>query len=245
MHHRPRFVDQRLTLALCCDNVAHVMAKITFTSLRSDYPQEDADEDGNITREYGKFKATFWNTLEKLKYELERLGAKSAVLEVDGDSRSIQRSSIRIGAKVFSPRVRLSFHHPALGLLQYPSGTYHNYEHNVRAIALTLEAQRAIERYGATRDGQQYKGWQGLPPVDDQELFLGSALEAAEFIAENAELDVSEADSILGNHGYFNYCYRTAAKNCHPDSGGSDPKFKTLQQARELLDAHFSKAKVA
>jgi hypothetical protein len=40
-----------------------------------------------------------------------------------------------------------------------PSG----WQHNVRAIALTLEALRAVDRYGATETGQQYTGFKALP----------------------------------------------------------------------------------
>jgi hypothetical protein len=38
-----------------------------------------------------------------------------------------------------------------------------DWQHNVRAIALGLEALRKVDRYGITRRGEQYAGWKALP----------------------------------------------------------------------------------
>jgi hypothetical protein len=39
---------------------------------------------------------------------------------------------------------------------------------NVRAIALALEALRAVDRYGVTKRGEQYQGWTALPAARAQ-----------------------------------------------------------------------------
>jgi hypothetical protein len=61
------------------------------------------------------------------------------------------------------------------------------WQHNVRAIALTLQALRAVDRYGATETGQQYAGLQGAPrrPRD----------------ARLSHMTSDEAWSILGSFG--------------------------------------------
>ena len=134
------------------------MATLAFKSLsnwdgpRSDYPK------------WGQFKATYAETLEKLKDELDRLDAEAATLELDFSPHLIsKRGAITPGAYPRSECVRLSFYHPEHGLLRYPCNAYSKWVHNLRAIALTLEAQRAITRYGAAQHGQQYTGWQQLP----------------------------------------------------------------------------------
>jgi hypothetical protein len=38
-----------------------------------------------------------------------------------------------------------------------------SWQHNVYAIAKSLEALRLVDRYGVTRRGEQYTGWKALP----------------------------------------------------------------------------------
>ena len=104
---------------------------------------------------------------------------------------------------------------------------------------LTLEAQRAIERYGASQAGQQYEGWKGHPPGEEQERYFCDPYDAAEYIAGLCG-NTGSSTAILEDPEYFGFCYKKAAKLAHPDAGGSDKAFQTLQQAKELLDAHFS-----
>jgi hypothetical protein len=47
------------------------------------------------------------------------------------------------------------------GRMVLATDTHERWEHNVRAIALTLELMRAVDRYGATQ-GRQYAGFQQL-----------------------------------------------------------------------------------
>lgn len=134
------------------------MAKLTFTRLRDDeYPDEEVDQWGYVPRKYDNFKSSYHDTLDTLRYELECIDVYHAVLEIDFVASDFNRctGSIRPNARELSPRVRLTFSHLELGPLQYPCGTYRRFHANIRAIALTLEAQRAIERYGATKHDQQ------------------------------------------------------------------------------------------
>jgi hypothetical protein len=45
--------------------------------------------------------------------------------------------------------------------LVYATDVCESWQHNVRSIALGLEALRAVDRYGITRRGQQYAGFTG------------------------------------------------------------------------------------
>ena len=60
------------------------------------------------------------------------------------------------------------------GPMRYPSGRFYaqwsgdmpGWQANVRAVALTLESLRAVDRYGVSQHGEQYRGWQALPAGD-------------------------------------------------------------------------------
>lgn len=214
------------------------MAKINYTTLRDDFPDE-ADPDHCIS---GQFKSSFEDTIAKISDELEKLDVEAGVIELDVSANELRRLKREGNPRWYeeqSSRVRLTFSHPKLGPLQYPCGTYFSQKHNLRAIALTLEALRAIDRYGACSGSQQYEGFKGLPPGEEQERYFSNALEAAEYVAKLAGKASSRAEAILEDSDYFAFCYKSAAKKAHPDSGGSDKTFQTLQQAKELLDAHF------
>lgn len=86
---------------------------------------------------------------------------------------------------------------------------------NLRAIALTCEALRGIERWGAkhTLDAM-FRGFAALPPAADHVPWwttLG--------VAADAGLDAIEA------------AYRTKAKQAHPDAGGSTEAMAQLNAA--------------
>lgn len=195
-------------------------------------------------RKYAQFKATYAATLAQLEEELERIEATNCVLELDFASGAIEPSGIpKLNQRPRSDRVRLTFIHPKVGFLEYPCDTYYEYQNNVRAIVLTLEAQRAMARYGAVMDDQQYRGWkQELPPPESIVGQVWTLDEAAEVVATLAKQSIKDSSVLLESEGFYRFCYREAAKAAHPDSGGSEAIFKRLQSARELLEEHFKAA---
>ena len=64
--------------------------------------------------------------------------------------------------------------------MSYPCDKYSNWQANLRAIALSLEALRAEDRYGVTRRAEQYKGWAKLLPPNAE---FASDIEAAGFLS--------------------------------------------------------------
>ena len=191
--------------------------------------------DGRRLYENCRFRTSYTRTVDHLLAELGRINVNQVVIEVDVPESQVRNDGLLYArAKPNSPRVRISFKHPKAGYLQYPCDTYFNWQDNLRAIAKTLEAQRAMDRYGATRHNQQYKGWAALPPSEP----IGTIAMAAELIIVKANSDYKPSD-LLGSYEIYRTLYRAAARQCHPDTGGSDELFKKLQLAKQLIEKHF------
>ncbi len=94
-----------------------------------------------------------------------------------------------------------------------PCDRWHRIEHNVQAIALTIEAMRAMERHGAKHMIKaMFQGFVALPPAgDDWRAALG-------FPATLADAEKN---------------YRELARAAHPDAGGSTEAMARLNAARD------------
>lgn len=155
------------------------------------------------------FRSSWTDTLGLLEYELERLGADSVVIEV-----ALTESEIRLdgwpraGARPAHPGVAVSFdsHH---GALRYGTDAFPDWQANVRAIALGLEALRKVDRYGIGRRGEQYAGWRDLS-------------------AGGSDL-AQRGRELIGEHGGE----MAALRATHPDRGGDPDDFRAVQAARE------------
>lgn len=101
------------------------------------------------------------------------------------------------------------------------------WQHNVRAIALGLEALRAVDRYGITQTGQQYKGW--------RQLTAGSGITSREAALEL----IGRLSGMAGTpefDGNLRAAYRQALKAAHPDGGGDTETFAAVQDAGRILE---------
>lgn len=182
------------------------------------------------------FKASWSDTLTLLGRELEYLDATRIVLQLDVQAGQIRRDGMmRADAKVGFPGVRISFE-SRYGPLTYATDAHERqygwskldgWQANVRAIALGLEALRAVDRYGVTRRGEQYQGWTAIAAAPAEM----TVTEAAEFLAHWSGL--SRAKVVLSPVT----AWRTAARKAHPDAGGDADTFDRLTKARELLEA--------
>lgn len=114
-----------------------------------------------------RFRASWQSTLDLLARETEMLGAPLVVMQIDVTEGDLRRDGmLRAGAKVNFPGVRVSFDSKH-GPLTYATDAYDRqysgdmpgWQANVRALALALEALRAVDRYGVTKRGEQYCGW--------------------------------------------------------------------------------------
>lgn len=161
------------------------------------------------------FSARWSSTVADLSRELRAHGARRAILEIDLPESAIRLDGLpRADRNAYTPGVVLSFEAtrvPGKPQLRYEVGTFDDWRDNVRAIALGLEALRAVDRYGVTKRGEQYAGWKALT--------MGSGAPDAE-----------RGRRIIERHGGP----RGALKATHPDTredGYDDAAFRDVQAA--------------
>lgn len=209
-------------------------------------------QDPKRPREQSQFSATYGSTLTVLDRELEHLRALSCTLQVDAQPNRIRGDGqLYADAKVNHPGVILTVETKKLGTLVYATDRFENryygspsWHHNLRAIALGLEALRRVERYGIAERGQQYAGYRELGtgiPLGQEPAPTMTADEAARFMVTLAwpnDPEDHQADAAgfaLSDPDYADLVYRTAAKKCHPDVGGNPEEFKRLGEARRIV----------
>lgn len=180
------------------------------------------------------FRASLDKTLRLLATELRAVDAKRAVLELAIRERDLRVSDgmPRADARIGEPQVRLSFE-SKYGPLRYETGAYEEWEDNLRAIGLSLESLRAVDRYGVSRRGEQYAGWKQLPQGDGA-LAIHTVDQAWVVICDAAEIE--RQSSPLYNAISQRQAIAMAVKNTHPDKGGEPAKFRTVMRAKEILE---------
>ncbi|MBB3041186.1 molecular chaperone DnaJ [Nocardioides soli] len=202
-------------------------------------------------RSRSQFTSTWADTLTLLEREIEHLKGRELVIEVDVREQDIRLDGmLRASAVASDPAVVLAMeskHGPLLyrcdryNALPYRRSTERGevapkvWMHNVRAIALTLEALRAVDRYGATETGQQYAGFKALP--------AGRAIPASHMTSD-------EAWSIIGSYQLepvakfraeactdeVRAAYRRARAAAHPDRHRGDRTlWDQVEQAAAVL----------
>lgn len=187
-----------------------------------------------------QFRSPLSATLDLLETELEAIKARDIVIETAHAQRDIRNDGWpRADARVPSfPGVILSFdsvHGPLRYLTDtFEAGSYYvsgkgsvriqGWEANLRAIALSLEALRAVDRYGVSKRGEQYRGWGALPPGTP----MGPAMtvEAACRLLGLGMTPMPEGVKVA---------FRRLAKEAHPDAGGDPDDYRRLVEARDLL----------
>ena len=128
------------------------------------------------------------------------------------------------------------------GPLRYATDAYEqeyyggltSWQANVRAIALALEALRAVDRYGVSKRGEQYTGWKAIEAPR-----AGHFADAA---AAEAWMRTYAGDSLhlAGPGGRIDRMplrdlYRAMARLMHPDVGHPRADWDRLDEARRLL----------
>lgn len=185
-------------------------------------------------REWSRFDTTWSKTLQLLGREIDMLDGRDVVIEVDVPERAIRLDGmLRADAKANSPAVVVAFeskHGPMLyrcdRFVARYSGQPDDWQQNVRAIALTLEALRAVDRYGATETGQQYAGWKAIGSAPASvPLAADAAWLTLRNLAEvSTEADVSPERIIS-----------LARRNAHPDHGGTVDTWTAFDEAYKAV----------
>jgi hypothetical protein len=185
-------------------------------------------------RKRSTFSAGYQKTLNELEGELNKLRAKNIVIQIALDLSDIRNDGWpRSSARPKSPGVIVSCE-TTKGPLSFPCDRFTVWEDNLRAIAKSLEALRTVDRYGVTRNNEQYKGWTQLPADPNGSMLIN---EAAEFLSSHSGFEVS---AITAEEGLFLAAYREAARKLHPDAGGSHDAFVRLQKAKVVLSKRFA-----
>lgn len=201
-------------------------------------------------REPTRFSASWNSTLSLLHREVD-IAANgggfhaAAVLEVPFPETRLYRDGSGVHADATHnrhPGVALSFDTETAGPLRFcadrftygGSGYLRDWQSNVRAIALGLEALRSVDRYGIVRKAEQYRGWQALGTGDAVPLGAGmTPRQAAEVLADAA--DYGSPLVLLDDPEAVAAAYRIAARTHHPDRGGSADAFASITTARDVL----------
>ncbi len=207
--------------------------------------------DAGRDRKPNPFRVTSYAaTLDLLDKELNQLDARAAHLQVDVEPGQVRLDGhLRAGAKVRHPGVILTIDTRRLGVLTYPCDTFAgrwsgdppDWQINLRAIALGLEALRKVERYGIAERGQQYAGFKALGAGEPVAMAAApmTVEEAARLLAEAAGYPTPTDDNaVQAVANAAQTLWRAAAKTHHPDRGGDPTAFRRLTEARDLLEAY-------
>ena len=169
-------------------------------------------------QERSPFSASLDVTLGALDRELRAISARDAELQV-----AIQPSAFRQDGR---PNKRAIAEHPGVVLtfsiidggerlpVSFPCDSYLTWQDNLRAIVLSMEALRKVNRYGVTKRAEQYRGFAALPAGDGYWT-----------------MDHATAKRIIDGYGGA----RAALTATHPDTGGDAEKFREVQDARQVL----------
>lgn len=174
---------------------------------------------------YGHRHGVDWSsTTTLLERELRMLKAVpgTVILQMEVTDRDIRKDGwIRANASPRGPGVILTFESRLHGHLSYPCDSFTDWQANVRAIALALEALRKVSRYGVGRHGESYRGWKALPAEisgGPHAVIARFAVCTEEDVRRNPEKRIREA--------------RLAT---HPDRGGARADWDQVADAASAL----------
>lgn len=170
-------------------------------------------------RRIGRFKAQGkWINVEaatrRLERELDRLGAKNATLStnvtlrLDGRPRGDEKPGDPGAAIYFAFRGKATV---------LACDTYYSVADNIAALAAHLEALRAIERYGVGTIEQALAGYKALPAD------TAANWRAVFGFPSDSKPTVDQLDA----------AYKAAAKQRHPDVGGTEIEMAHVNRARD------------
>lgn len=175
------------------------------------------------------FRASLATTYRDLARELDALDAREATLHVPVPPEHFRRDGRpRADARVNGPGIVLTF--TADGReYEYAADRFVSWQENLRAIALTLEALRRVDRYGLS-DKRQYAGFVAIeapkPAPADDGSGVDRAIVTLRRIAGLATTEQTPPLTVL---------LRRAQAKAHPDRGGSSELwFQTVQAAERL-----------
>lgn len=205
-------------------------------------------------RKRSAFTATWSDTLDLLEREVYALQTRAhddpvlmmditeGDLRLDGQPRASARPATPAVALAFeSVKGPLIFRCDRYGTKAWGGSMDQPWQHNVRAIALSLKALRDVDRYGATESGEQYTGFRAIGPGGSTAMPEApmTRKQAAEHIAAAAdpELRLGALSRVIAQGRMVDASIRKARRNTHPDNGGTAEAFQLVQDAAAVLEA--------
>lgn len=171
-------------------------------------------------RTRSNFSATLGKTIATLVTELRALDAERVALELDLREQDIRTDGLpRARSRPATPRVVLSFD-SRYGPQRFAVDTHRTWEENLRGIALSMKALRAVDRYGVSKRGEQYRGWMAI------------TAEAGQYDLSDTIVSHETAQALLDRWGGD---VKRAIRETHPDVGGDEEEFRAVNKAREIL----------
>lgn len=176
-----------------------------------------------VERRPSQFKITWTQAQDALHRELVKIDGRDLVIEIDVREQDLRLDGmLRANARPDQPAVIVAFE-SAHGPLLYRSDQYAGstwstrmeaWQHNVYAVALTLEALRAVDRYGAARSGEQYRGYR---QIGNGSIATDAPLtpSAAADILRRAAHPAGDAPAVVR---FDTTLVRRAQRNTHPDT---------------------------
>lgn len=188
-------------------------------------------------RERSRFTASWSDTLALLEREVYALqdldqddpvimlGLTESQLRLDGQPRASAIPDTPAVALSFqSRRGPLMFRCDRHDQIAYGASMKQPWQHNVRAIAMTLEALRAVDRYGATQSGEQYTGYKALGPGQSATGATPAPMsvhDALRVLAEHSTKVGVHPDDLREHWAVYGAAARAARRATHPDLGGN------------------------
>lgn len=187
-----------------------------------------------VHKDSRNLRANWSKAFEKLRYELARIKAERVVVEAGYRPHQVRADGWPYSsAKPEHAQIRVSFTKDGVPI-SFFFGGWSEPEMNAYMIALTLERLRAVDRYGCTQAGEQYRGWAQLPAGGGIAVAEWASVEdAMRFLSKVAD---GEIHSTLAQD--LPRIYREAARKAHSDAGGGDEQMAKVNRARDFVKKH-------
>lgn len=177
------------------------------------------------------------DTLSLLERELGQIRGENVIIQTSHPASALTLAyRIRSGARrPDHPGVILCFD-SRFGPLRYLCDTFKDWESNLRAIGFHLENVRHSTLYGVGKDGEAYRGFAALPPVESapQKTARQEAIDTLCRIAYGEGVQWQQ-EACERDPETLQRAIAEALKRAHPDHGGSRELLEAAKAARLVV----------
>lgn len=192
---------------------------------------------GENERKRSQFDSSWEATDRLLMREIDHLGCREVVLEMDVRPDQIRKTDgwIRADARPGTPGLRLVLDTAQRGTLEYKTDRYTKWQDNLRAIALSLENLRALNRWGVLT-GEQYVG--SLLELEARPMAIKAA--APRFADADEALKFLQSEQVSGIAGAAGLSTRMLWHHLvrlhHPDTSDETALWPEILEAKRVVE---------